>query len=110
VGGGGGSECVFINEQRRRYGDILHCTGIDWITPFAWYDPSQCADIEFDDNDSLEIIEFDELLLTKNPNLLTATSLVAFVGIWLKWHNPGNYPLHAQLSLIAQKFQRVPGY
>jgi len=75
----------------------------------AWYDPSQRADIDVDPNDALEIIELDNLL-TRDLNQLTATSLVAFVGIWLNWHNLGNYRLHSQLSLVAPKFQRVPGY
>ena len=58
----------------------------------AWYDPSKKVDLRVEDNAKPEIedIELDTVMGTTDINLLSATSLVAWVGIWLNWHNPGN--------------------
>ena len=58
----------------------------------AWYDPSKKVDLRVEDNakPAIEDIELDTVMGTTDINLLSATSLVAWVGIWLNWHNPGN--------------------
>ena len=40
----------------------------------------------------VEHLEVDKLLLCTKPKHLTCTAMVAFIGIWLNWHNPGDDP------------------
>jgi hypothetical protein len=55
----------------------------------AW---KRVADIGLESRACIEHIEVDKLLLCNNPKHLTCTSMVAFIGIWLNWHNPGDDP------------------
>ena len=43
----------------------------------------------------------DTLFLCKNPKHLTCTKMVAFIGIWLNWHNRGNYPCMPRSRLCS---------
>jgi hypothetical protein len=62
----------------------------------AWYDPSKKVDLRVEDNAKPEIedIELDTVMGTTDINLLSATSLVAWVGIWLNWLNPPEEARH----------------
>ena len=58
----------------------------------GWSDTSRVPLSESHVCTSHEIIEVDKLLEGKDPHDFTCTKMVAFVGIWLNWHNPGNSP------------------
>jgi hypothetical protein len=58
----------------------------------GWSDPSRDPLSQPYLQKSFEIIEVDELIEGKDPHDLSCTKMVALVGIWLNWHNPGNSP------------------
>ena len=56
----------------------------------AW---KRVGDIGMESNvTNVEHLEVDKLLLCTTPKYLTCTAMVAFIGIWLNWHNPGDDP------------------